>query len=116
MSEKTIYDVERAIFEGFGTYKLTTEERVNEIMEATKKEYPIYKILTNLSTDLIIVSSKIRLRISGVRISSKNLWCPGVMVVPLARMGRAVVSERQGTGRLVDTGAGICNPCRHLWQ
>ena len=24
----------------FGTYKLPVEERVNEIMEATKKEYP----------------------------------------------------------------------------
>ena len=40
MSEKTIYDVERAKFEGFGTYKLPIEERVNEIIEATKKEYP----------------------------------------------------------------------------
>ena len=39
MSEKTIYDVNRAKFEGFGTYKLPIEERVNEIMEATKKEY-----------------------------------------------------------------------------
>jgi hypothetical protein len=27
------------------------------------------------------------------------------MVIPLASMGRAVGSERQGTGRLVDTGA-----------
>ena len=33
----SIYDVERAEFEGFGTYKLPIEERVNEIMEATKK-------------------------------------------------------------------------------
>ena len=40
MSEKTIYDCDRAKFEGFGTYKLPIEERVNEIMEATKKEYP----------------------------------------------------------------------------
>ena len=40
MSEKTIYDCERAKFEGFGTYKLPIEERVNEIMEVTKKEYP----------------------------------------------------------------------------
>ena len=40
MSEKTIYDCERAKFDGFGTYKLPIEERVNEIMEATKKEYP----------------------------------------------------------------------------
>jgi hypothetical protein len=40
MSEKTIYDVERAKFDGFGTYKLPIEERVNEIIEATKKEYP----------------------------------------------------------------------------
>jgi hypothetical protein len=40
MSEKTIYDCERAKFEGFGTYKLPIEERVNEIIEATKKEYP----------------------------------------------------------------------------
>ncbi len=40
MSEKTIYDVERAKFEGFGTYKLPIEKRVNEIMEATKKEDP----------------------------------------------------------------------------
>ena len=40
MSEKTIYDVERAKFNGFGTCKLPIEERVNEIIEATKKEYP----------------------------------------------------------------------------
>ncbi len=40
MSEKTIYDVERAKFDGFGTYKLSIEESVNEIMEASKKEYP----------------------------------------------------------------------------
>ena len=32
--------MDRAKFEGFGTYKLPIEERVNEIMEATKKEYP----------------------------------------------------------------------------
>ena len=36
----SVFDVERAKFEGFGTYKLPIEERVNEIMEATKKEYP----------------------------------------------------------------------------
>ena len=41
MSEKSVFDVERAKFGGFGTYKLPIEERVNEIMEATKKEYPI---------------------------------------------------------------------------
>ncbi len=40
MSEKTIYDVERAKFEGFGTYKLPIEERVNAIIEANKKECP----------------------------------------------------------------------------
>ena len=41
MSElQTIYDYERAKFNGFGTYKLPIEERVNEIMEITKKEYP----------------------------------------------------------------------------
>jgi len=41
MSElQTIYDCERAKFNGFGTYKLPIEERVNEIMEITKKEYP----------------------------------------------------------------------------
>ncbi len=28
-------DVDRAKFQGFGTYKLPTEERVHEIMEAT---------------------------------------------------------------------------------
>ena len=39
MSE-TIYDVPRAKFEGFGEYKLPIEDRVNEIMEMTKKEYP----------------------------------------------------------------------------
>ena len=36
----SVFDVERAKFEGFGTYKLPIEERVNEIMEAIKKEYP----------------------------------------------------------------------------
>ena len=41
MSElQTIYDCERAKFNGVGTYKLPAEERVNEIMEITKKEYP----------------------------------------------------------------------------
>ena len=41
MSElQSIYDYERAKFNGFGTYKLPIEERVNEIMEITKKEYP----------------------------------------------------------------------------
>ncbi len=40
MSEKTIYDVKCAKFDGFGTCKLPIEERVNEIMEATKKENP----------------------------------------------------------------------------
>jgi hypothetical protein len=39
MSE-TIYDVPRAKFKGFGEYKLPIEDRVNEIMEMTKKEYP----------------------------------------------------------------------------
>ncbi len=41
MSEsETIYGVDRAKFEGFGTYKLDIENRVNEILELTKKEYP----------------------------------------------------------------------------
>lgn len=40
MSQKTVYDVERAKFDGFGKYKLDIEPRVNEILEATKKEYP----------------------------------------------------------------------------
>jgi hypothetical protein len=55
MSEKTIYDVERAKFEGFGTYKLPIEERVNEIMEATKKEYPNVE-LTSCRVSRIIIS------------------------------------------------------------
>ena len=37
---ETIYDCERAKFTGFGTYALPIEERVNEIIEMTKKEYP----------------------------------------------------------------------------
>ena len=37
---QTIYDCERAKFTGFGTYTLPIEERVNEIIEMTKKEYP----------------------------------------------------------------------------
>jgi len=37
---QTIYDCERAKFNGFGTYTLPIEERVNEIIEMTKKEYP----------------------------------------------------------------------------
>ncbi len=37
---KTIYDCERAKFDGFGTYKLPIEERVNEIMEVTKNKHP----------------------------------------------------------------------------
>lgn len=39
MSE-TVFDVPRAKFEGFGTYKLPIEERVNELIEMVKKEYP----------------------------------------------------------------------------
>ena len=37
---ETIYDCERAKFNGFGTYTLPIEERVNELIEMTKKEYP----------------------------------------------------------------------------
>ncbi len=33
-------NVDRAKFVGFGTYKVPIEECVNEIMEATKNEYP----------------------------------------------------------------------------
>ncbi len=40
MSEKTVYEVERAKFDGFGAYKLPIEKRVNEILELTKNEYP----------------------------------------------------------------------------
>ncbi len=47
MSEKTIYNVDCAHFEGLGTYKLPIEERVNEIMEATIKEYPEYPTVDN---------------------------------------------------------------------
>ncbi len=45
MSEKTIYGCERAKFDGFGTYKLPIEERVNEIMELTKKKYILILII-----------------------------------------------------------------------
>ena len=38
MSEKTVYVVERAKFDGFGAYKLPIEKRVNEILELTKKQ------------------------------------------------------------------------------
>ena len=37
---QTIYDCELAKFKGFGTYTLPIEDRVNEIIEMTKKEYP----------------------------------------------------------------------------
>lgn len=37
---QTIYDWTRAKFNGFGIYKLPIEERVNELIELTKKEYP----------------------------------------------------------------------------
>jgi hypothetical protein len=40
MTSETIFDCERAKFTGFGTYALPIEERVNEIIEMTKKEYP----------------------------------------------------------------------------
>ena len=35
-----IYDCEKAKLKGFGTYTLPIEDRVNEIIEMTKKEYP----------------------------------------------------------------------------
>jgi hypothetical protein len=37
---ETVYGVERAKFKGFGEYKIPIENRVNEILELTKKEYP----------------------------------------------------------------------------
>ena len=40
MSDETVYGVDRAKFDGFGKYKLDIENRVNEILEQTKKEYP----------------------------------------------------------------------------
>ena len=40
MTEKTVYGIDCAKFEGFGNYKLPIDDRVNEIIEATKKEYP----------------------------------------------------------------------------
>jgi len=40
MTSETIFDCERAKFTGFGNYTLPIEERVNEIIEITKKEYP----------------------------------------------------------------------------
>ncbi len=45
MSGKTIYNCVHAKFEGFATYKLPIEERVNQKMEATKKEYPIIIVI-----------------------------------------------------------------------
>ena len=40
MTDKTVYGIDRAKFEGFGNYKLPIDDRVNEIIEATKKDYP----------------------------------------------------------------------------
>jgi hypothetical protein len=37
---ETVYDCERPKFTGFGTYALPIEERVNELIEMMKKEYP----------------------------------------------------------------------------
>jgi hypothetical protein len=37
---ETVFDCERAEFTGFSTYTLPIEERVNELIEMTKKEYP----------------------------------------------------------------------------
>ena len=37
---ETVYGLDRAKFEGFGKYKLDIENRVNDILELTKKEYP----------------------------------------------------------------------------
>ena len=39
VEEKTVFDYERAKFK-LGEYKLPIEDRVNEIVEACKKEYP----------------------------------------------------------------------------
>ena len=57
MSEKSIFDVERAKFEGFGTYKLPIEERVNEIrirrsmsVDVLKKRTPLQTIPKKSST------------------------------------------------------------------
>ena len=36
----TVYGLDRAKFEGFGKYILDIENRVNDILELTKKEYP----------------------------------------------------------------------------
>ena len=37
---ETVYGLDRAKFKGFGKYKLDIENRVNDILELTKKEYP----------------------------------------------------------------------------
>jgi hypothetical protein len=39
-TEKSIYDVERAKFEGSEAYKLPVEEIVHKVMEVKNKDYP----------------------------------------------------------------------------
>ena len=41
MTEKTVYGIDRAKFEGFCNYKLPIDDRVNEIIEATKRNTPM---------------------------------------------------------------------------
>ena len=54
---QTIYDCERAKFNGFGTYTLPIEERVNEIIEMTKKEFlPANKALVANKETLIYMT------------------------------------------------------------
>ena len=38
--ELTVYECERAKLKAFGTYTLPIEEKVNDLVEMTKKEFP----------------------------------------------------------------------------
>ena len=56
--DKNVYGYTRSKFNGFGSYgKYDIEERVNEIVEATKKEYPTLDnyMIWLMATDYVLI-------------------------------------------------------------
>ena len=72
---ETIYDCERAKFTSFGTYTLPIEERVNEIIEMTKKEYPTMDnyLLWLCAVDYVLEEKGLK-KDNGVNANGANMY------------------------------------------
>ena len=72
---ETVYGVERAKFKGFGEYKIPIENRVNEILELTKKEYPNVDnyLLWLCAVDYVLDEMGLKKTVMRVRNCMKNI-------------------------------------------